>query len=459
MIASPELEAHSQARRFRFGLSRYVGAAIICLVLFVVIGLSQVTNVWSGRSYALVVGINKYTADPKWQPLTYAVKDARAVAAYLRSQNFEVIELYDEKATREAIGSAIEDQLVPKLGKDDRVMFFFAGHGDTRTLANEERGYLVPYGGTRAYGSLLPVTTLRDWSAAMKAAKHQLFVLDSCFGGLAATRGGTETIDPRIPNFIFEISRRQARQLLTAGGASQRVQDVGPNGHSLFAGQLLRALEEGIADKNGDTYVTFSELVGYMQPAASNFNQTPGHHVYDGHEQGEFWFTTRARPAASPSSVDRTLETRSAPVDVYRPLIEGKQLFIDKQYARARPLLRQAAELGNAEAMSLLAVLLWEGNFGTVAKEEKLALEWFVKAAERGDTIAMTNLVRIYRSAPYLDAAAATRWERQMFEVSKLQALVTVIVPSGQAGRADPSIPTGQTTVTVQPPSNLRLIP
>ena len=59
-----------------------------------------------------------------------------------------VIELYEKQATRAAILSAVEDQLVPKLTEKDRVVVFFAGHGDTRPVGNGERGYLVPIDGT-----------------------------------------------------------------------------------------------------------------------------------------------------------------------------------------------------------------------------------------------------------------------------------------------------------------------
>jgi uncharacterized caspase-like protein len=244
------------------------------------------------KSYAIVVGIDTYSHS-KWQKLSYAVKDADGIAKYLRSQGFEVRELREGAATRQAIVSAVEDYLAPRVTARDRVLFFFAGHGVTRLAGDEQRGYLVPFDATDSFASLLPMSQLRDFSSTISIARHQLFVLDACFGGLVVTRAGT--VDPRTPNYIDEVTKRRARQVLTAGGANQRVADGGPDGHSLFTGQLLKALREGLADTNGDGYITFSELSSYIQVAASHYNQTPGVSALAGHEQGEFVFLNTTR--------------------------------------------------------------------------------------------------------------------------------------------------------------------
>ena len=135
-----------------------------------------------------------------------------------RTQGFETIELFDSKATKQAIVSAVEDQVAGKLTANDRVFFFFAGHGSTRTLGEGERGYLVPYDATGACATLIPMNQIRDWSSAMSGAKHHMFV-DACFGGLVAMRGST--MNPRTPNYVDEVTRRRARQVLTAGGANR----------------------------------------------------------------------------------------------------------------------------------------------------------------------------------------------------------------------------------------------
>jgi hypothetical protein len=296
-----------------------------------------------------------------------------------------------------------------KLTAQDRVLFFFAGHGATRTLGDEQRGYLVAYDGTDSFASLLPMSHVRDLSSAMAMAKHQLFILDACFGGLLAMRGST--VDPRTPNYVDEITKRRARQVLTAGGANQRVVDSGPGGHSLFTDQLLKALTGGLGDANGDGYI-FSELSSYIQVAASQYNQTPGVTELYGHEQGDFVFVNTARKTPSSGGTDSQVVSPGAFLapekDVYELLKVGKQSFARGDYASARTAFREAAEIGNAEAMVFLGKMYWSG-LGETADHGK-AREWLQRAADRGDARAMASLANLYlHPGPYQNPAEAQR--------------------------------------------------
>ncbi len=412
--------------------------------------LAQDRKEFFGNSYALVIGIDSY-GHAKWPKLTYAVKDAKGFASFLRAQGFTVTELYEEQATRTAIISAIEDQLVPKLTENDRVVLFFAGHGATRPVGDSDRGYLVPADGTDSYGSLIAVTQLHDLSSIMGKARHQLFILDSCFGGLAAMRTSRTltTIDPRTPDYVYEITRRRARQLLTAGGANQQVLDGGPDGHSYFTGQLLGALQDGRADANGDGYITFSELSAYIQVAASRYNQTPGIAVFGGHEQGDFFFLNSVYRSDLRTKTDGRPALQSKILDVYEPLRAGKAAMLKKNYVDARREFLQAAELGNAEAMAFLGRLYLEGWGG--AQEEKTAIEWYRKSAERGYLLAMQSLVNIYKKpGPTWNPDEARRWEAARQEAQRLEATLNIVDPSGEVGRREPALPAA---ASVAPPA------
>jgi hypothetical protein len=143
---------------------------------------------------------------------------------------------------------------------------------------------------------------LHDLSDVMSMVRHQLAILGACVGGLLSRRGCT--VDPHMPSYIDEITKRRARQVLTAGGANQRLVNGGPGGHSVSTGQLLKTLEGGMADRNGDGYIMFSELSSYIQVAASEYNQTPGVSEFNGHEQGEFVFINPRHKQKSPSGED-----------------------------------------------------------------------------------------------------------------------------------------------------------
>ena len=219
------------------------------------------------ESWAAIIGIDNYL---NWQKLQYAANDALGVRDLLiQKYNFKsdhVFTLLNNDATRQNILSLLGDKLGdPKIvQREDRVLVFYAGHGATRKLASgRELGYIIPVdaGLTNYEGSAISMTNFQDISEAIPA-KHLLFIMDSCYSGLALTRGGGL---PSSQNYFNEISRREARQMFTAGGADQQVADNGPNGHSVFTWTLLQGLD-GRADLNGDGVITASELATYVIP-------------------------------------------------------------------------------------------------------------------------------------------------------------------------------------------------
>jgi|GEM_PF-3575950 len=241
------------------------------------------------ESWALVVGINKYQY---WPQLSFAENDAIGVKDMLKSKyNFKeenIFTLLNEKATGENITSYISDILAdPKRVKpNDRVFIFYAGHGMTRILpSGRQLGYIIPVDAKldKFHSKSISMTHLQDFSD-MIPAKHVYFVMDSCYSGIALTRSGG------LNNYINEISSRNARQILTAGGADQQVSDAGPNGHSVFTWALLKGLD-GEADLDGNNMITASELGAFVSPLVSkNANQTPAFGNMIGSQGGDFLF-------------------------------------------------------------------------------------------------------------------------------------------------------------------------
>lgn len=244
------------------------------------------------ESWAAVIGIDDYV---NWQKLSYAAHDAESVKDLLiQKYNFKpdhVFTLTNGEATRQNILSLLGDKFAdPNMVQhEDRVLVFYAGHGATRKLASgRELGYIIPVDAdlTDYEGSAISMTNFQDISEAIPA-KHLLFIMDSCYSGLALTRGGGIAASQ---NYLYEISRREARQMFTAGGADQQVADNGPNGHSVFTWTLLQGLD-GRADLNGDGVITATELAAYVAPAVSALSrQTPAFGNLPGTEGGDFIF-------------------------------------------------------------------------------------------------------------------------------------------------------------------------
>jgi peptidoglycan/xylan/chitin deacetylase (PgdA/CDA1 family)/tetratricopeptide (TPR) repeat protein len=244
------------------------------------------------ESWAAIIGIDDYQ---NWPKLRYAAHDAEAVRdTLIKKYNFKldhIFTLFNKEATRGNILSLLGDKLASAdlINREDRVFVFYAGHGATRKLASgRELGYIIPVDAdlSNYEGSAISMTNFQDVAEGIPA-KHLLFVMDSCYSGLALTRGGGIAVSR---NYLNEIAKRSARQMFTAGGADQQVADNGPNGHSVFTWTLLQALD-GRGDLNGDGVITATELAAYVAPAVSALShQTPAFGNMPGGEGGDFIF-------------------------------------------------------------------------------------------------------------------------------------------------------------------------
>jgi uncharacterized caspase-like protein len=239
-------------------------------------------------SRALIVGINQYK---KISPLSYAVHDAEGVKETLiadfgfPSENIEI--LIDDNATKENIMKAFLRFADDGCEPDDRIVFFFAGHGHTRSGRRREVGYLVPID-----GDIDDISTLIKWDyltddSDLIPAKHILFIMDACYGGLALTR----SFFPGSKRFLHNMLQRFSRQVITAGKADEVVSDSGgpiPN-HSVFTGHLLEGLK-GKAMRD-DGILTASSLMSYVYERVSkdrHSKQTPHYGFLEG--DGDFIF-------------------------------------------------------------------------------------------------------------------------------------------------------------------------
>jgi len=246
------------------------------------------------NSWAVIIGVNDYQ---NWPKLRYAVNDANGIEQVLVNRfgfkQENIRKLLNGEATRQRIMQVIGDELSDpaKVSRDDRIFFFFAGHGATRTLAdNRQAGFIIPVDAdlNNYYSTAISMTEIREASDLIPA-KHVYFVMDSCYSGLALTRGGGGAFGG-ARTYLDEVTSRVARQILTAGGADQEVADDGPNGHSVFTWALLEGLE-GKADLDHNGVITASELGAYVSPVVTSFSrQTPAMGNLIGSEGGEFVF-------------------------------------------------------------------------------------------------------------------------------------------------------------------------
>jgi DNA-binding beta-propeller fold protein YncE len=278
------------------------------------------------KSWAVVIGINTYQNFPS---LEYAVNDAKAIAARFQRMGFEVIALQDNQATKQGILDVLTQQLPAKVGKNDRLVIFYAGHGAAGVLpTGEEVGFIIPtdaksvvdgrtleiiggklvvddYNTFADKANFISVEEIRDVSDTVQA-KHILYIIDGCYSGfldpavysrshpskrigkdvqvaqqadtsrslIIGEKGAQKPPPPSLPKadsteYLHVIVSRDTVQVMTAGSSGEEVYEKA--GHGLFTHYLLKALD-GAADTPlgsessvGDCVVTVTELGNYLK--------------------------------------------------------------------------------------------------------------------------------------------------------------------------------------------------
>ena len=240
-------------------------------------------------SYALVIGNGAYPVKNGWNPLPGAVNDVKEVAEVLKRHGFNVTLKID---VTKAEFNKVFSEFIYEAGKDkdNRLLFYYAGHGyTTKAATGEDLGYLVmldtPSPTDAAAFDLYSVDMVKFVSDSKKIhAKHVLFMFDSCFSGTVLNLRNRVT-----PPHITDRIRNPVRQFITAGRADEPVPD-----RSEFKKAFLNLLEERVKEPMPDGYLTGVELGDYLYRTVPEFSQ--GQHPQHGkiHDQqlntGDFVF-------------------------------------------------------------------------------------------------------------------------------------------------------------------------
>jgi tetratricopeptide (TPR) repeat protein len=211
------------------------------------------------KSWGVVIGINDYLLAPK---LDGAIADAKAVGEALRKLGFEeVVEVYDKDANFRRMNFILTDYLPRKVGRQDRVVIFFAGHaGVTKDMHGKDLGYLIPWDAQMGNVSKsVTMDQLKDFSRRVMS-KHVVFLLDVGLAGWEITPPQQLSLEGRLSP--EDDTDKRAVQVFTAAGKGETA--VRKDGLGIFVQALLSGLHgEADADKNG--WLMASELSAYVK--------------------------------------------------------------------------------------------------------------------------------------------------------------------------------------------------
>lgn len=254
-------------------------------------------------SHAFIIGCDNYRSHQA-NKLKTAVNDAKAVARVLeKDQKFKVYPLLLD-ATKSEIETLLS-YMEEIVGKNDRVFFYFAGHGTATNGEDQPEGYIIPVDAGWNPKSHIPMKSLYDSLHKLKC-RHLLLVLDCCFSGSFEWNTRYREGDTLLPKYIYKerferFTREKAWQVITSSAYHQQAQDTIDGKHSPFAVALMKGLQ-GEADMvprpDGDGLITGSELFLYIketvdsQTTALNVlrRQTPRMFQFHPGDIGEFLF-------------------------------------------------------------------------------------------------------------------------------------------------------------------------
>ncbi len=330
------------------------------------------------RSLVVIVGIDNYAAGVP--PLGNAVRDAMAVQHCLAEEHgYEILSRINEEADGESLIQLLEVELPRRLGSEDRLLFYFAGHG---IALPDDHGYLIPYGAELARtDKFLPMQKVQSALMALPC-RHMLAILDCCFAGRFPDASSRDIL--LQPKSIYQerfarFVRDPAWQVLTSAAPNEAALDVialrdqrggGAGTHSPFALGLLRGLR-GAADENGDGLVTATDLYqhvrAFVEAVAEEMGrrQTPQLRSLSRHERGEYVFRIPGQPlhlAPAPALLAgenpyRGLASFTAS-DAHQFFGRGRLIAQLLEHVRTRPLTVITGPSGSGKSSLIQAGLL-----------------------------------------------------------------------------------------------------
>ncbi len=230
------------------------------------------------NTYAIVVGIADYQFDTIAKDLKWTVNDADKFVSFLKSKkggnvpNENIYLLKDQKATKTNI-LKFAKELFAKAQTQDRVIFFWSGHGVKGAFLPFDTNYNEK---TTSFDNLFYFSDLKD---IMKIAncKTKLVFADACHAG--SLKEGTKKTNNSNTNAEIKSNNQQYSKdiiVMVASKANEISKEYESLEQGVFSYFLIQGLE-GKADIDYNKKITINELHEYVFTKVKTYNpsQTP----------------------------------------------------------------------------------------------------------------------------------------------------------------------------------------
>lgn len=252
------------------------------------------------KTWAVIVGISNYE---KIDGLNYADKDAEAFYDYLvnvdggpKLNASQIKLLLNENASALDIYGAL-DWLKESVNENDRVIFYFSGHGDIEKQTLHQNGFLLAYNCPKAAymtSGAINIDYLQDYLEKyinVNKARDVILIADACrsgklAGGSEGVRLSMQALGENRNSHIIKILSAQDNEL------SFESNQWGA-GMGVFSYYLIKGLE-GLANRNNDNKITTAELAAYLPHAVAEATGNVQNPRIDGDPQRELFSFNQA---------------------------------------------------------------------------------------------------------------------------------------------------------------------
>ena len=229
-----------------------------------------------GNTYAIVIGISDYQY-PDVPKLNFSNRDAVVFADFLMSasggsvpqQNIRL--LTDSMASTGEVDKALRWVLYT-CQPNDRVYFYFSGHGEMENVTMNKNGYLICYN-TPAVAITnmgLSIAYLNDVlnTLSVQTKAKVIAITDACHSG---TMNGNKF---RGNFFVGEqLMLKKENEIRMASSKPDQLSNENVDwgeGRGIFSYYLVNGLQGGLADANHDGTVSVSEIKTYLENKMAN---------------------------------------------------------------------------------------------------------------------------------------------------------------------------------------------
>ena len=211
--------------------------------------------------FALLIGVGDYQS-LELQNLAAAIPDVRAIEKVLIdpaiadfAQTSVIVLLNPEpQQMREAI-----ERLFADRKKDDLILLYFSGHGVTNDSGNFYFTSAITQK-NRLDSTAIPATFVHGLMERCQS-QRQVVILDSCFSGAFAkdmkAKGEAVNLQPQLGG--------KGRAVLTSSSATEYSFEQKEAALSVYTQYVVEGLRTGIADRDGDGWISIDELHEFAQ--------------------------------------------------------------------------------------------------------------------------------------------------------------------------------------------------